>query len=78
MQGSLYVWPQVELEFVTRCTKQLTESAESTPGQSNWLIIAAVVISVSSLLCCGCMAVAWVLGDLILEQFSLAILNLPI
>jgi len=56
----------------------MTEETESTQGQSRWLIISAIVISVSSLLCCGCMVIAWFIGDVLFEQFSSAILNLPI
>jgi hypothetical protein len=58
----------------------VTEEAESTQGQSTWLIIAAVLISVSSLLCCGCLAIAWVVGDVaiqFLDQFSSLIGLLP-
>jgi len=56
----------------------MIEETESTQGESRSLIIAAVVISVSSLLCCGCVAVAWFIGDVLIEQFSFAISNLPI
>ena len=54
---------------------------EDTRDQSTRLIIAAVAISVASLLCCGCLAVAWVLGDVaiqIIEQFSTVIRLLPL
>jgi len=59
----------------------MTEETKSTKGQPPWLIIAAVVISVSSLLCCGCIALSWILGDLtlqIIEQFSISVQNFPI
>jgi len=58
----------------------MTKEMDSTRNQSTWLIIAALVISVSSLLCCGCLAVAWLVGDVavqIFEQISTSIHLLP-
>ena len=81
MQGSLHIWHQAGLEFVSQLALQMTEESAPTQNQSPRLIIAAIVISVSSLLCCGCLALSWTLGDVtlqIIEQFSISIQNLPV
>ncbi len=59
----------------------MTEEKESTRDQSTKLIIAAVAISAASLICFGCLALAWVFGDVgieIIERFSAVILSVPL
>ena len=46
---------------------------DSTEGRSTGIIIAVVAVSVLSMLCCGCLALAFIFGDFavqILEQFA--------
>ena len=51
--------------------------ADSNGGRSSGIIIGVVVVAVLGMLCCGCLALAWVLGDFvveIVEQFATSLI----